>query len=185
MIHKSILSQREKLYLPLYLLLLTGVSVHSFLGFEYLTPLTLVAPLFIFDFKEVGFVNMKKGTGIGVIFLIPLIFIHPSYIDLHLIANHAGVALAEEIFFRGFLMRKYSNLVVSIMFVIPHVILYPSLGAVLTFFPSLFFGFLYVKFNSLLPSVFAHFSANIFYLGLSERVDWVRNIWEIKLNTGL
>ena len=185
MIYKSILSYREKLYLPLYISLLLGVSVHSFFGFEYITPFVLVAPLFLFDLKELGVMNVKRGIMIGTIFLIFPLFIHPSDIDLYFIANHVGVAIAEEIFFRGFLMRKYSNIVVSIMFVIPHLILIPSLGAILTFFPSLFFGLLYLKFNSVVPSIFAHFSANVFYIGLSERIDWVRKIWELEISTVL
>ncbi len=155
------------------------------MDFEYITPFVLVAPLFLFDFKELGVINVKRGIVIGTIFLIFPLFIHPSYTDLYFIANHVGVAMAEEIFFRGFLMRKYSNLAVSIMFVIPHLILIPSIGAVLTFFPSLFFGFLYIRFNSVIPSMFAHFSANVFYLGLSERVDWIRKIWEIDISTVL
>ncbi len=165
----------------MYVFLLISVAVHSFLGFEYLTPLALLSPLFFFDLKEVGFKNYGRGFKWGLPFLIPVFVLFPSEQDLSFIPNYIGIAIAEEIFFRGFLMRKYGNITVSLMFFIPHVILFPTLGAVLTFFPSLVFGYVYKRSSSVIAPIFAHFSANVSYTGLVERFDLAAIPWEIEL----
>ena len=176
---KGILAYKEKLYIPLYIFLLFSVSIHKFLGFEYFTPIALISPLLLFDFKDLGFTNYRSGFKWGIPFLFPAVLLFPSEGNIILVLNHAGVAFAEEMFFRGFLMRRYNNLTVSFLFTLPHIILYPSLGAILTFFPSLLFGYLYMKTGSVLASIFAHFSANIFYMGITERFDMARLPWEI------
>jgi membrane protease YdiL (CAAX protease family) len=60
-------------------------------------------------------------------------------------------------------MKRFSNLRVSLMFVIPHLILYPGILSVLTFFPSLFFGFAYQKTRSLAFVSFLHLVSNLVY----------------------
>jgi hypothetical protein len=72
-------------------------------------------------------------------------------------------AFAEELFFRGYLMRRYSNLIVSFMFTFPHLLLYQNLQSVLTFFPSLLFGIVYQKTQSLIFVSLLHLYSNLVY----------------------
>jgi membrane protease YdiL (CAAX protease family) len=60
-------------------------------------------------------------------------------------------------------MKRFSNLKVSLMFVIPHFILYPGILSLLTFFPSLLFGFAYQKTRSLAFVSFLHLVSNLVY----------------------
>jgi membrane protease YdiL (CAAX protease family) len=60
-------------------------------------------------------------------------------------------------------MKRYSNLEVSLMFMVPHFILYPSILSLLTFFPSLLFGFAYQKTGSLAFVSLLHLVSNLVY----------------------
>jgi membrane protease YdiL (CAAX protease family) len=60
-------------------------------------------------------------------------------------------------------MKRFSNLGVSLMFVIPHFILYPGILSLLTFFPSLLFGFAYQKTKSLAFVSLLHLVSNLVY----------------------
>jgi len=63
-------------------------------------------------------------------------------------------------------MKRFSNLKVSLMFVIPHFILYPGILSLLTFFPSLVFGFAYQKTKSLAFVSLLHLVSNLVYFKL-------------------
>ncbi len=88
------------------------------------------------------------------------------------------VALPEEVFFRGYLQQNLGNtikgvIVVSLLFALAHVVTL-CLGdgrgfsvcsqAVLTFFPSLVMGYLYMRTGTLWASVIFHFLANIVHI---------------------
>ncbi|MFN3813169.1 MAG: type II CAAX prenyl endopeptidase Rce1 family protein [Aquificaceae bacterium] len=77
--------------------------------------------------------------------------------------NLSFSAFAEELFFRGFLMRRYSNLIVSFLFMFPHLLLYQNLLSALTFFPSLLFGLIYKKTDSLIFVSMVHVFSNVLY----------------------
>jgi len=87
------------------------------------------------------------------------------------------VALPEEVFFRGFLQQKLGNTVkgviaVSFLFALAHFVTLCLTGdgfsvcgqAVLTFFPSLVMGYLYMKTGTLWASIVFHFLANIVHI---------------------
>ncbi len=88
------------------------------------------------------------------------------------------VALPEEVFFRGYLQNKLGNsikgiVVVSVLFALGHFITLCLGGghslavcsqSVLTFFPSLVMGYLYLKTGTLWGSILFHFLANIVYI---------------------
>ena len=88
----------------------------------------------------------------------------------------AGVAFPEEVYFRGFLQEKLGNtirglLVVSFLFSLMHLpqfILYRDPYALLTFFPSLVMGFLYLRTSNILPSMIFHFLSNALFLGFYD-----------------
>lgn len=87
------------------------------------------------------------------------------------------VALPEEVFFRGYLQEKLGNnikgvAVVSFLFALGHffTLCVPSgftsgtcAQSVLTFFPSLIMGYLYVRTGTLWGSIAFHFLSNIVY----------------------
>lgn len=88
------------------------------------------------------------------------------------------VALPEEVFFRGYLQQKLGNtlkgvIAVSLLFALGHFITLCLGGghglsvcsqAVLTFFPSLVMGYLYLSTGTLWASVVFHFLANIVHI---------------------
>jgi len=87
------------------------------------------------------------------------------------------VAIPEEVFFRGYLQKKFGNdyravVVVSILFAVAHLVIVcattGSLGVCvqngLTFFPSLVMGYLFLKTGTLWSSIFFHFTANILHI---------------------
>lgn len=98
----------------------------------------------------------------------------PDLILTHLVA----FAFAEEFFFRGYLQRKLggglrSVVAASVMFAMAHffaICLFGKGGAcvqnLLTFFPSLVMGYLYLRTGTLWASVFFHFAANMVYLSV-------------------
>lgn len=84
-----------------------------------------------------------------------------------------GVALPEEIYFRGFIQEAMGNniraiVVVSILFSVMHIpqlIFYGEILSLLTFFPSLIMGFLYYRTGNILTPTVFHFMSNMFYYG--------------------
>ncbi|MEW6146062.1 MAG: CPBP family intramembrane glutamic endopeptidase [Thermodesulfobacteriota bacterium] len=88
------------------------------------------------------------------------------------------VALPEEVFFRGYLQQKLGNtlkgiVAVSFLFALGHFItlclggghgLSECSQAVLTFFPSLVMGYLYMATGTLWASIIFHFLANIVHI---------------------
>jgi len=79
-----------------------------------------------------------------------------------------GVAVSEEIFFRGVIQEKLGNnwkalIITSILFSLAHLpnfLFYNNFFSLATFFPSLIMGWLYMKTSNILPSIFFHFLSN-------------------------
>lgn len=91
--------------------------------------------------------------------LIPVSYLY----GLNYTLSNSVVSFAEEVFFRGYLMKNFSNITVSAMFVVPHLILYSDVHSLLTFFPSLLFGYVYTKTGSILTATVFHTASNIIY----------------------
>ena len=91
------------------------------------------------------------------------------------------VALPEELFFRGYLQSKLGNnlkgvVIVSLLFAVGHFITLCLGGsqslsicsqALLTFFPSLVMGYLYLATGTLWASIIFHFLANVVHIALT------------------
>ena len=81
------------------------------------------------------------------------------------------VALPEEFFFRGFLQDSIGRdfkavLLVSLLFSIAHLpkaFFLSDWISLLSFFPSIIMGWLYMKTNNILPGTMFHFFANLIY----------------------
>jgi membrane protease YdiL (CAAX protease family) len=84
-----------------------------------------------------------------------------------------GIAFAEEVYFRGFLQESLGSTTRSVVLVsslfafmhVPQLIIYHDINAILTFFPSLVMGYLYMRTRNIAASTLFHFLANIVYLG--------------------
>ena len=140
----------------LYLLLLVSLFGRKVLGLPDLSTFVLLSPLLFLDdpFKWKNKWNLSVIT-----FPITLLTNVDLYTLLHMILS----AFAEELFFRGYLLRRYSNVLVSFMFALPHILLYQSLQSALTFFPSLLYGVAYQKTQSLVFVSLLHLYSNLIY----------------------
>jgi len=91
------------------------------------------------------------------------------------------VALPEEVFFRGYLQHRLGNsvksvVIVSALFAVGHFITLCVGGdhspavcaqAILTFFPSLVMGYLYLVTGTLWASIIFHFLANVVHIAVA------------------
>jgi membrane protease YdiL (CAAX protease family) len=139
--------------LILYLLVLLSVSLHKFLGIPNISIFFLLFPLVFLEIRLLD-------RWIFLWLFYPVAFL---FFDALWLLSMTLSAFAEELFFRAYLMKRFSNLKVSLMFVIPHFILYPGILSLLTFFPSLFFGFAYQKTKSLAFVSLLHLVSNLVY----------------------
>jgi len=165
------------------------VSVYhafSFGVFKYLIPFFLMAvPYFM-----AGSINMKLkmrdiifGALTSAIVLLPFWFFmcsagnRPQPVALQvMVFQLVAISLPEEAYFRGFLQESLGNnmrgiFFTSILFAVmhlPQLVFYGDWYSLLTFFPSLVMGFIYMKTSNILPSVIFHFAANILFLGLYD-----------------
>ena len=101
-------------------------------------------------------------------------FVEPTalFVLTHLVA----VAFPEEFFFRGYLQRTLGGgwgaiIAASALFALAHLLVICVFSGggycaqnVLTFFPSLVMGYLYMRTGNIWSGVFFHFAANIVYL---------------------
>ncbi len=151
------MSIRAYTELLLYGLLLFSLVLHRAYGLPNLSIIVLLLPLVFLPLERFG---VKSPWNLSLLALPLLYVLHPqNFMSLSL------QAFAEELFFRAYLMQRLSNLNVSVLFTVPHVILYTDLWSVLTFFPSLFYGFVYKKTNSLAFVSLLHLASNILWLG--------------------
>jgi membrane protease YdiL (CAAX protease family) len=141
----------------LYLLLLLSVALHKFLGIPNLSIFFLLSPLVFLE------IRLLEDRWIFLWLFYPTAFL---FFDALWLLGMTLSAFAEELFFRASLMKRFSNLSVSFMFVIPHFILYPGILSLLTFFPSLLFGFAYQKTKSLAFVSLLHLVSNLIYFKL-------------------
>ncbi len=93
----------------------------------------------------------------------------PFEMVLKLMISGFAAAVAEEIFFRGWmqpaLRRRYpaavSIVAVNLVFAPLHLIAAPYLISLFTFFPGLIMGWLREKYGNILPSIIFHFLGNV------------------------
>ncbi|MGH7885705.1 MAG: CPBP family glutamic-type intramembrane protease [Thermodesulfobacteriota bacterium] len=153
-----------------------------------LIPILLKKDEPFFAINAKGFINgillsaLIFALYILIVYFLPLSFgndLNFTKITFSLLfINLFLVALPEELFFRGYLQKQFGNnlysvFIVSILFAFAHFItvcvfkgggLFVCSVNVLTFFPSLVMGYLYLKTKTLWSSVFFHFAANIVHL---------------------
>ncbi len=161
---------KYKAYILLYLIFLLSVVLVKLYQITVVAQIVLLSPIiFTKDIKDLGYRNFKKGFIYGITSLPVFILFPPNLSCWAFVLNNLGVAVAEETFFRGFLMRRLNNLTVSLLFTLPHIILYQNVAAFLTFFPSLIFGWVYIRSGSILAPVIYHFVFNLAYFSVVEK----------------
>ena len=154
MTDKRIRSFTKSYFEPiLYLLVLLSVSLHKFLDIPNLSIFFLLFPLVFLEIRL-----LDRWVLLWLLYPTALLFF-----DALWLLGMTLSAFAEELFFRAYLMKRFSNLKVSLMFVIPHFILNPGILSLLTFFPSLLFGFAYQKTRSLAFVSYLHLVSNLVY----------------------
>ncbi|NPB07794.1 MAG: CPBP family intramembrane metalloprotease [Aquificae bacterium] len=154
------------MHLALYFALVVLLFLSGFYPLEFLIPFFMLSPLFFQREEELGLRNVKRGLLFGLPFLplgVPYLLRAECW---GFVLNQVGISFSEELFFRGYLMQRFSNLQVSLMFALAHFVYWKSPNAILTFFPSLVLGFLYRRADSLLAPAIAHFSFNLLYFYL-------------------
>jgi membrane protease YdiL (CAAX protease family) len=168
-----------------YLLLLVLVVISYIVShsiFDYILPLYLFLTPVVLR-KKIRFSFSMKHLLFGLIAAVVVLL--PSYSVLsagrvfHLmsmpamLSQLARVSLPEEVFFRGFLQESFGNnmkglLLVSLLFAAAHMpafLFYKDAYALLTFFPSIVMGLLYMRTSNILPGVLFHFASNVVYQG--------------------
>lgn len=136
----------------LYALLILSLLTHKLYNLPNLSIFVLLLPISFLPQERFG---LKSPWNFSLLLLPLVYFLHPqNFFSLSL------QAFAEELFFRAYLMSKFSNLQVSLLFTLPHVILYGNLWSWLTFFPSLFYGLVYARTGSLVFVSLLHLVSN-------------------------
>lgn len=144
----------------LYSLLLLNLLLHRLYNLPNFSPLLLLLPLVFLPYERLG---IKNWWNLSLLSLPFLYMLHKeNFFALSL------QAFAEELFFRAYLMQSLSNLSVSLLFTLPHIILYSDLWSFLTFFPSLFYGFVYQRTGSLALVSLLHLASNLLWFKVTK-----------------
>jgi len=155
-----------------------AIKPSNHIYYSALPLLMLIFPIIAGYRVKLNFSGKDLSIGLVASFLILL----PYYLffggNLKLITVSAfifqllSVSFPEEFFFRGFLQdsmgRKYKGVLFgSLLFAIAHLpkaIFYNDWMVLLSFFPSLVMGWLYMKTNNIVPGTVFHLLANLAYL---------------------
>jgi membrane protease YdiL (CAAX protease family) len=155
--------------------LLYSMKPANSLYYSSLPIVMILLPILAGHRVKIGFSIKDTATGLltSAVVLFPYYLLFGRNVDTltasYLIFQLFGVALPEEFFFRGFmqdLMGKKIQAVflVSFLFALAHLPKAIFLGewiSLLSFFPSLIMGWLYMKTNNILPGTIFHFLANV------------------------
>ncbi len=152
----------------------------------YLVPLFLYGIPFYFQRTvplRFNVQDIAKGFSVTAVLLVPFLCYllitgqTVTFVPLKaVIFQIFVVALPEEIYFRGFLQERFGNniqsvIMVSILFSIMHLpqfIMYNDIYAILTVFPSLVMGVLYMWTGNIITPTIFHVAANIVFLSCCD-----------------
>jgi len=171
------------------LLIYTGLIISLFLGrfypvLDFLPFLYMLAPMLLLPDERLGLGNYRRGFLYGSLFLPLMLFFPPDLSCPSWLLNQLGVATAEEIFFRGYLMEILGNVRTSVLFSLAHLVNYPNVNSLLTFFPSLIFGYAYQRSGSILAPTLLHFTANLIYSSMVKEFPQLYHLLQRELTGG-
>ena len=119
--------------------------------------------------------DIVLGITVSVIVLLPYFLLTGGHLKAvtgyYILFQLLSIAFPEEFFFRGFLQdstgRNFKAVVtVSLLFAaahLPRVVFFGEWISLLSFFPSLVMGWLYMKTNNIVPGTIFHLLANLVY----------------------
>ncbi len=171
------------------LLIYAGLLVALFVGnlypkLELLPLLYMLLPLFFVEEKKLGFKNYSRGLLYGLP-LTPLFLVFPPDLSCPAwVLNQLGIATAEEVFFRGYLLGIFGNFKTSLLFSLAHLVSFPTVNSLLVFFPSLIFGWVYIRSGSILAPILLHWSANLLYFSFVKEFPQLYHILQRQLTGG-
>jgi membrane protease YdiL (CAAX protease family) len=157
--------------------LLHSMKPANSIYYNLLPLLMLIFPIVVRHRINIRFSvrDLVFGLLISVVILLPYHFISSGNLRTitvySVIFQLLGVALPEEFFFRGFLQDSAGKsfkavILVSLLFSLAHLpkaVFYHEWMSLLSFFPSLVMGWLYLKTNNILPGTIFHLFANLVY----------------------
>ncbi len=156
-------------FILLYIFLIISLILAKLNGYFYiLSAFVLVSPLVFYKLDKFGLFSIK-----GIIYGFAASAVYFPFLNFSLIPiNQITQVFLEEVFFRGYIQNEFfkkfnihiSILLTSILFTIPHLITNFSVFSLLTFFPSIVFGYLYYYSKSIWTSAIFHFFSNWFFL---------------------
>jgi membrane protease YdiL (CAAX protease family) len=155
-----------------------AIKPSNHIYYSTLPLLMLIFPLIAGHRVKLVFSGKDLSIGLAASFFILLPYYlffggNPAAITVpSVIFQLLSVSFPEEFFFRGFMQdsmgRKYKGILfVSLLFALAHLpkaIFYNEWTVLLSFFPSLAMGWLYMKTNNILPGTVFHLLANLAYL---------------------
>ncbi len=157
--------------------LLYSIKPSNIIFYNSLPALMLIFPLVAGYKVKIRFPikDILMGLIVSIVVIFPYYLVFGS--TLKSITAYAfifqllSVALPEEFFFRGFLQDSIGRnlrvvLLVSLMFSLAHLPKAIFLGdwtSLLSFFPSVIMGWLYMKTNNIVPGTLFHLLANLAY----------------------
>jgi membrane protease YdiL (CAAX protease family) len=119
--------------------------------------------------------DIVLGITVSAIVLLPYYILSGGHLravtGYYILFQLLSVAFPEEFFFRGFLQDSAGRnfkavLLVSVLFAaahLPRAVFFGEWISLLSFFPSLVMGWLYMKTNNIIPSTIFHLLANLVY----------------------
>jgi uncharacterized protein len=122
--------------------------------------------------------HILLGSAASLIVLLPYAFFFGadlrSLSSADIVIQFLAVALPEEIFFRGFIQdsigrNRRSVFLASLLFALAHLpkaFLSGDWISLLSFFPSLVMGWLYMRSGNVVPGTIFHLAANLVHLSL-------------------
>ena len=169
----------------IYTGLLIALAVSKYFPeLEVLPFIYMLLPLIFLKEEDLGFKNYRKGLLYGSL-LLPLFLAFPPDLSCpSWILNQLGIATAEEVFFRGYLMGLFGNFKTSLLFSLAHLIHFPTLNSLLVFFPSLLFGEAYRRSGSILAPILLHFGSNLIYFSLVKEFPQLYHLLQRELTGG-
>jgi membrane protease YdiL (CAAX protease family) len=119
--------------------------------------------------------DIALAITVSVILLLPYYILSGGHLravtGYYILFQLLSVAFPEEFFFRGFLQDSAGRnfkavLMVSLLFAaahLPRAVFFGEWISLLSFFPSLVMGWLYMKTNNIIPGTIFHLLANLVY----------------------
>jgi len=166
-------------YLAIFILsfILHAAKSADSVYYSLLPILMLTFPVIVGHRVRMGFSikDFVLGLTVSVIVLVPYYVIFGGnsreITGYFLIFQLIGVTFPEEFFFRGFLQDSIGRNIKAVIFVsilfslahLPKALFGGEWMSLLSFFPALVMGWLYMKTNNILPGTVFHFLANLVY----------------------